>query len=264
MEYNELAEALAETGAEGIDLLVRQGGHVLPEKVETDLPKAVEAARKKGLEVDMIVTSIKGIDEPYAKQIIKTASLLGINHYRMGYYQYDVALGVLGTLKKLQNKVRQVEEYNAKFNIHGSYQNHHGGMVGGSIWDLHLLIQKCDPRYLGCQYDIRHAVAEGGSSWKADLELIAPWIKCIVIKDFVWQLKSNGWYPTSVPLGDGMVDFEAYFQLLQKFNISGPITVHFEYQPFDNFNKNDFIMGKETYLVPMKKDLGKLNKILTV
>jgi len=46
--YDALAETIAEAGAEGIDFSVRPLGHVLPEKVETDLPKAVEAARKRG------------------------------------------------------------------------------------------------------------------------------------------------------------------------------------------------------------------------
>src|SRR5690349_12804185 len=42
--YDEAAALIAETGYTGIDYSVRPGGHVLPEKVETDLPRAVEAA----------------------------------------------------------------------------------------------------------------------------------------------------------------------------------------------------------------------------
>ena len=46
LNYQDMAEAAAEMGFDGIDLTVRPKGHVLPERVETDLPKAVEAMKK--------------------------------------------------------------------------------------------------------------------------------------------------------------------------------------------------------------------------
>ena len=49
LNYQDLAEAAAEMGFDGIDLTVRPKGHVLPERVESDMPKAVEAMRKVGL-----------------------------------------------------------------------------------------------------------------------------------------------------------------------------------------------------------------------
>ena len=46
LDYRALAGTIAEAGFGGIDLTVRDGGHVLPERVGDDLPKAVEAARE--------------------------------------------------------------------------------------------------------------------------------------------------------------------------------------------------------------------------
>src|SRR5205814_8116826 len=43
LNYHDMAEAAAEMGFDGIDLTVRPSGHVLTERVETDMPKAVEA-----------------------------------------------------------------------------------------------------------------------------------------------------------------------------------------------------------------------------
>src|SRR5215471_6575116 len=54
MNWSELAQAAKSAGFEGIDLTVRRGGHVLPERVKEDLPKAVEAVRREGLAVPMI------------------------------------------------------------------------------------------------------------------------------------------------------------------------------------------------------------------
>lgn len=52
--YDAMAELVAEAGLGGIDLSVRPKGHVEPERVGEDLPKAVEAARKQGLTIEMI------------------------------------------------------------------------------------------------------------------------------------------------------------------------------------------------------------------
>lgn len=56
--YNELCELVAEIGFNGIELTVRPGGYVLPERVEEDLPKVAEAAKNAGIEITMISTRI--------------------------------------------------------------------------------------------------------------------------------------------------------------------------------------------------------------
>jgi hypothetical protein len=44
-DVHEAAAIARDIGFDGIDLTVRPQGHVLPERVETDLPAAVEAVR---------------------------------------------------------------------------------------------------------------------------------------------------------------------------------------------------------------------------
>ena len=45
----EMAAIAKEVGFDGIDLTVREGGHVLPERVEADLPKEPTRSVKLGL-----------------------------------------------------------------------------------------------------------------------------------------------------------------------------------------------------------------------
>src|SRR5580693_421985 len=80
----EAAAIARDIGFDGVDLTVRNGGHVLPERVQADLPKAVETVRKAGLEVPMITTEITSVTTPHAAEILSTASKLGIHHYRWG------------------------------------------------------------------------------------------------------------------------------------------------------------------------------------
>jgi len=49
LDYRGMAQTAAEIGFDGIDLTVRAGGHVLPARVQEDLPKAAKAVRKGGL-----------------------------------------------------------------------------------------------------------------------------------------------------------------------------------------------------------------------
>src|SRR5688500_9357774 len=89
LSYEEMATEAAAMGFDGIDLTVRPNGHVTPERVEEDLPKAVAAIRKKGMDVYMMTTAIKNASETYTERILKTASQLGIKNYRLGWFDYN-------------------------------------------------------------------------------------------------------------------------------------------------------------------------------
>ena len=64
LDYGPMAELAAEIGFDGVDLTVRPKGHVLPERVAQDLPRAVAAVRKAGLEVTMMTTGIADPADP--------------------------------------------------------------------------------------------------------------------------------------------------------------------------------------------------------
>lgn len=104
LNYREMASLAAEMGFDGIDLTVRPNGHVLPERVAEDLPKAVEATEKAGLQIYTITTNIKGADERYTESILRTASGLGIQHYRTGWFTYDDTLDIPGNIRLVKNK----------------------------------------------------------------------------------------------------------------------------------------------------------------
>jgi L-ribulose-5-phosphate 3-epimerase len=264
LDYDSLAEVLAEAGAEGIDLSVRPGGHVLPEKVESDLPAAVNAAHKGGLKVEMIVTAITGADEKYSEAIIKTASSLGIKFYRLGWLSYDEKTGIWGTLQKLKPDFQRLADLNHKYNIHGAYQNHQGTNIGSAVWDLYELLKDLDPEFIGCQYDLRHAVVEGGSCWPNGLRLIIPWIKCTDIKDFKWSRTDGKWNAESVSIGEGMVDFDEYFKIVQKYDVPGPISIHLEYPPFEHFDKVlPAAEKRKLFISAIKRDIDKVKSYLS-
>jgi sugar phosphate isomerase/epimerase len=260
LDYEPMAEAAAEIGFDGIDLTVRPGGHVLPENVERDLPRAVKAVEKAGLQVNMMTTRITDPADKTVEPILRTASDLGITFYRMGYLRYDHEKGIAQSLYDYRPMMQELAELNEKYGMHGAYQNHSGTRVGGPVWDIWVMIRDIDPRYLGCQYDVRHATLEGGYSWPLGFELLKPFVKITAIKDFVWEKQNGEWKHSSVPLGEGMVDFKTYFDMVKRFNVQGPISLHFEYDmPGDELSLS--VRTQRTIEV-MQKDVQTLRKMI--
>ena len=230
LDYKGMAETAAEVGFDGVDLTVRPRGHVLPERAVDDLPKAVEAVKKAGIKVMMMTTAITDPQDPLTEPILKTASRLGVRYYRTGYYRYDRAKSVPATLDEIRPRLRDLAAMNEHYGIAASYQNHAGdGYVGAPLWDLHSLLKDFDPRWIGSQYDIRHATVEGGTSWPTTLRLLAPHINTLVAKDFLWAQRDGKWRTENCPLGQGMVDFPKYFSMLDDQKIAVPFSLHLEY-----------------------------------
>src|SRR5688572_11816523 len=58
LDYKDLAAAAKEMGFDGVDLTVRPNGHVLPERVEDDLPKIAEELKKAGVPPSLMTTAV--------------------------------------------------------------------------------------------------------------------------------------------------------------------------------------------------------------
>jgi hypothetical protein len=89
--YEEAADTAAGSGWPAIGWTVRGGGHVLPENVARDLPKAVAAAKNAGLKVPIIITPLRDGESPYTEAYLDTMSKLGLRYYQsppLGRYDY--------------------------------------------------------------------------------------------------------------------------------------------------------------------------------
>jgi L-ribulose-5-phosphate 3-epimerase UlaE len=119
-----------------------------------------------------------------------------------------------------------------------------------------------DTEYFGTQYDIRHAVAEGGHSWENGLKLLQHHIKVVVLKDFKWGKINGEWKPINVPIGEGMVNFDKYFKLLKHYKLQPPVSLHLEYD-LGGAEKglSEISVDKKVVFDAMKKDLNAIQKL---
>jgi sugar phosphate isomerase/epimerase len=263
LNYQEMATLVAEMGFDGIDLTVRPGGHVLPEKVTEDLPRAVDIIRKAGLNVYMITTAIQDAKEPYAEAILKTAGGLGIRHYRLGWFNYKDDKSIEDNLAIFESQLGSIAVMNKKYSIYGEYQNHSGRYFGASIWDLHAVLKKINSPWVGSQYDILHATVEGANAWPIGFKLLSPYVKSLDIKDFEWLKKDGKPIAEEVPVGMGIVDYKAFLAQVKQQKLSVPLSAHFEYELGGAENgATTLTVPKEQVVAAMKRDCQKIREML--
>jgi L-ribulose-5-phosphate 3-epimerase len=263
----EMVAIAKDIGFDGIDLTVREGGHVLPERVEEDLPKAAEDIRKAGLDLPMITAEIVDVRSPYAEAILKTASRLGIRHYRWGGFTYTAAKSILEQLAEFKTRVRDLAALNKEYGVCAMYHTHSGiDRMGASIWDLWYVLKDFDSRYVGVNYDIGHATVEGGyGGWISTARVTAPMMRGVAIKDFRWGLSAKGhWQPQWCQAGQGMVDFAKFFTMLKATRFSGPLQLHYELPELGGANegRTSMSISRETFISVLRRDFDYIHNLI--
>lgn len=228
LDYKDLAKACRELGLDGIDLTVRPGGHVHPERVATELPEAAEAIRSEGLALPMITTGFKSGNDTHLREVLETAKQCGIPYFRIGYHQYEGTLSVLQQVARVTEDLRGLVRVAEELGLTAGYHNHSGeNNFGAPLWDLYRVYEAVGSKHLGSNFDVGHATVEGAcADWKITARLLADWVRMMAVKDFVF----NGSKPRWVPLGEGIVNTAAFLRIFrEEAGFSGPVSLHFEY-----------------------------------
>lgn len=229
LNFDETADLVAEIGWDGIECPVRKAStHIQPERADDELPKMVDALKKRGREVTMITTDVTSADAS-AERLLRTAARLGIRKYRLGFIRYASSQPIATQLEDASARLRDLAQLNKSLGVQGLIENHSGSdYFGGPIWDAYAAIQKLNPADLGIAFDIGHATIEGGLSWPLQARLMERWYGVIYVKDFRWEKQGNGWTPAWCPLGQGMIS-PKFLSMLAQSTYAGPVCQHHEY-----------------------------------
>lgn len=253
LNFEDTADLVAEVGWDGIECPVRRGGHVLPERVEEDLPKLVEALAKRGRKTLHITTDILDATDPVQQRVLRTAGKLGVRVYRLSWFQYRADLPLPRQIAECRARLKDLAALNRELGLCGGYQNHSGAKnVGAPVWDIYQMLEGFDPRHMGICFDIGHATVEGGNAWSLHARLMEPQFAAVYVKDFTWRKTGKVWQPEWCPLGEGMVN-RSFFDLLGKSSFRGFISQHQEY-PLGTVPER---------LQAFKKDLAALKALLS-
>ena len=249
LSLEQLGKTAKQMGFDGVDLTVRPGGHVLPERAVTELPRAAEIIRAGGLQLPMISTAITSSADPVARPLLTAAGKLNISCWKAGYVRYD--------FDHFDRSIRQTREMAADLaslsgdcGIACGIHNHSGNNIGTALWDTFRAIEYLDPKWIGFYFDPGHATIEGGlAGWRLSQALVMPRLKMVAVKDFYWVKEDGKWEPRWCPLGEGMVNWAEVFKVFAAARYSGPVSLHLEYEAPDE-------------MAAIAKDLDYLKKLV--
>jgi sugar phosphate isomerase/epimerase len=253
-----------EIGLDGLDLTVRPKGMIEPKDVAEQLPAAVRAAHEAGTEILLLTTNITQPDTE-SEKLLATAAKQGIHRIKLGYYRYIP----FGTLVKQMDEVRRqlaaVIKLCKPYGVLPCVHIHSGADIPSHGTMLYELLRDFPPSDIGAYVDTLHMALEGGGEgWRQGLDLLAPWISMVAVKNFDWQagprdkFGQQRWHHRVVPVADGISPIPEFIETLRKAKFSGVFSLHSEYKEKSSFKPLD----TEACLKQTAEDLKFLRKVL--
>jgi sugar phosphate isomerase/epimerase len=265
MDADTLGKTMAGLGVDGVDLAVREGGHIEAENVKEQLPKFQDILKKHKIKISMLTTSITDIKAPGSREIIETAGKLGIKYIKLGYWPYKGFGHYREQAKEIRKALADMEPVLLSNGVKAAIHVHAIFSIGINANHILRFIEDRDASALGIYFDIGHATIEGsGIGWEVDFDLASDRIFMAAIKNLAWYRMENGngprngWIFQLVPLDSGLADIPAFAKLLKKIDFKGPVSFHSEYKELCSW----VVMNDEELLEQTKKDLAFFHKCL--
>lgn len=269
LSLEELATTVAGLGLDGVDLTVRGAGHNLPEaaagtaghvtpdRVQTDLPRAVEICRAHGLAVGWITTDITSAASPYAREVIATLSACGIRQFKLGYHHYDGFGHLRRQLDDMRRDLEGLEKLCQEYGIQAGVHVHAGYCLSAEAMQVERMVADFDPAAIGIYADLGHMGLEGAyGGWVQSLDLISERLIMLSLKNvglFPYTSEEDSgrrshvrpdqlevassasdavisWESKFVPLKEGITPYREAFQYLKQIGYSNYACFHTEYQ----------------------------------
>jgi sugar phosphate isomerase/epimerase len=261
----EVCRQVRAIGFDGLDLTMRPGGHVRPENAEMGLSEAKRLADAANLSIPMATTGVKSADSPHAEDVFAAAAHYGVRKLKLGYWRYQP----FGTLvKQLDDARRQLEsvvKLGRKYHVLPCVHMHSGDIVSNGGPATYLILKDFAPADVGAYADSMHLVAEGGvAGWQMGLDLLAPWIALVGIKNFRFVedgRDANGQLRFRVqktPLADGQCPMPEFMAHLALLKYDGIVSVHSEYKGRGSFRS----LTTPELLAQSAEDLKYLKRVL--
>lgn len=259
-------EVFNEIGLDGLDITVRNGGHIQPADAPVQLPKAHEAAVAAGLQIPMLTTGVNSASDEHARGILSKCDELGIRKIKLGYYRHTTERPLQEQLDYVRKSLAGVIKLCAEYDVQPCMHVHSGPILPANGLALYELLKDHDPKTIGAFCDPMHFAMTGGSgSWKQAMELLKPWISLTSIKNFWWEKANPGkrgekrWRAVKCPVSDGIMPIDTYVSELRRNGYYGVYTLHSEYiggSVYKPFTLEDCIEQTKLDLAYMKAILS--------
>ncbi|MBV9504569.1 MAG: sugar phosphate isomerase/epimerase [Acidobacteriia bacterium] len=225
IEYSQLGTVLNGLGFDGCDLSVQPGGTVAPDQSPVDLIRAIEIMSGNQLEVPVITTSFFSVAEAWARNVLGLSARSGVAFFRTGYAN-------AASERLAQRKIDLIGLM--------SYGRAAGIGMALPYPAAEPVIRDLDPQWAGYDFDPS----------QGSIAAALPRTRIISLRD----RKPDG---TPCPLGEGKVDWPAFFGALAHARFSGPLTISISYPAEDRLGaiKNDLAFARQQLNAAYQKEV---------
>lgn len=244
LTIEQTCRAVKEAGFDGLDLTLRPGGHVRPEKAEMGLSASAQIAEKSGVTIAMASTAITDNSSPHAENIFASCAHYGVRKVKLGYWRYRPFGNLAAQIDECIKQLKQLVVLGRRYDVLPCVHVHSGPILANGGPLLYLILKEFDPADVGAYVDPMHMTVEGGhSGWEMGLDLLAPWVALVGMKNFRWvengrdefgQLRFRSQY---TPLADGQAPLPQFMTRLKQLEYDGVISLHSEYKGQSSFRQ---------------------------
>lgn len=272
LTHEEMCARAKGIGLDGLDLCVRPGFPVEPDKAAEGLPKAAKVAKDQGIEILNITTPGDFLD-PKGKMVepmYAAAAEIHCPGIKLGYWTYkdeDYWAREKEIVKALKGFAKLSKKYGVTTLFHTHSMNFYGCNMGG----LMPMVRDFDPKHVAVYLDPGHLILCG-----EPIEMAAAMAKghlgLVAAKAPLWTKVEPGgkagWAPGSVRkgpdgkpawcfqmygVGEGVLDWAGVFSALFRNGYAGNCSLHSEY----DFPIDKWVAQTKTDLAYLKESLAK-------
>jgi len=249
-----VGEAIRAGGYTGVDLTVRDDGHVRPPLVATNLPLMLQGIRSTGAVCTMIGVNFGPPSDPtntgwiasqFVHEILSVAGANGITKYRYNNAGNTVPSFPANTfgaqmtalLDGVRLNHRRLAAINAMYGNLQGVAHTHGGNIGTMVEPYAYSMQGIDPRLIGINFAMDHVAPAASGGWQILLRRWMPNIGNVCVEDLIATVNattgalsiSNTRPPGATGAGAGVVNWATFYSLLRLGGYSGFSESQLEY-----------------------------------
>jgi sugar phosphate isomerase/epimerase len=217
-----LAGTLAAIGADGAELVVRDGQTVTPAEPARLRETATELTRH-GLRLGVVTTDLVRADTT-ADAILGSCADLGVPLVRVGWWRYDEATGYDRILDRARRDLAGLAGLGRRHGVRLALQLHHGTIHPSAAHALRLTEE------LAIYLDPGNQAMEGSEQLAMSLDLLGDRVACVGVKNAAWRDTGLAWQPLA---DGGVIDWAATLGTLRARGHSGPLSLHAHYPMTD-------------------------------
>jgi sugar phosphate isomerase/epimerase len=165
-----------------------------------------------------------------------------VRKLKLGYWRYQPFGTLVKQLDEARRQLQSVVKLARKYDLLPCVHVHSGDILSNGGPASYLILKDFDPAEVGAYADSMHMVAEGGvSGWQMGLDLLAPWIALVGIKNFRFVEDGRDakgqqrFRAQKCPLADGQAPIPEFMAHLKQLKYDGIVSLHSEYKGRGSF-----------------------------